>query len=94
MKYIFTFLFATVMMSTVFSQVEKTVIVEHFTNTRCGTCAAKKIRHFMRSLMTILMYFILLTILVHLFLHVFLVIITLPKMMQEHIIMIFMVQHP
>ena len=41
MKYIFTFLFATVMMSTVFSQVEKTVIVEHFTNTRCGTCAAK-----------------------------------------------------
>ncbi len=41
MKSIFTFLFATIFMSSIFSQVEKTVIVEHFTNTKCGICASK-----------------------------------------------------
>ncbi len=41
MKYIFTTIFATIFISSIFSQVEKTVIVEHFTNTKCSTCASK-----------------------------------------------------
>lgn len=38
-KTIFTFLFAT-MFSVVLAQVPKNIIVEHFTNTRCGICAS------------------------------------------------------
>ncbi|MFK5856345.1 MAG: T9SS type A sorting domain-containing protein [Bacteroidota bacterium] len=41
MKYIFTLLFATTIMFASYSQVEKTVIVEHFTNTKCGICALR-----------------------------------------------------
>lgn len=41
MKSIFTILFATIFVSSIFSQVEKTVIVEHFTNTKCSICAYK-----------------------------------------------------
>ena len=41
MKYIFTLLFATTIMFSSYSQVEKTVVVEHFTNTKCGICASK-----------------------------------------------------
>ncbi|MBU2649582.1 MAG: T9SS type A sorting domain-containing protein [Bacteroidetes bacterium] len=37
---ILTILFA-VMVSSVFSQVPKKIVVEHFTNTRCGVCASK-----------------------------------------------------
>lgn len=41
MKRIFTILLAIFASATLFGQLERTVIVEHFTNTQCGTCAAR-----------------------------------------------------
>lgn len=40
MKKLFTALF-TVLSITLFAQVPRTVVVEHFTNTRCGICASR-----------------------------------------------------
>lgn len=41
MKKIFTILIAILVAFPAFSQIEKKVIIEHFTNTRCGICASK-----------------------------------------------------
>lgn len=41
MKKIFTFILAIGLSFPILAQAEKKVIIEHFTNTRCGTCASK-----------------------------------------------------
>lgn len=41
MKQLFTLLIAGLISISLFSQVEKKIIVEHFTNTRCSTCASQ-----------------------------------------------------
>jgi len=41
MKKIFNTLFLTLLAASTFAQVPRTIVVEHFTNTRCGVCSSR-----------------------------------------------------